>query len=222
MLPFDPPFDPNNPFPLADGISYSDAQLHAEAVDSWLGLETGRIENELLKRHENVGQELWIGLPTRSLLTPYTEIRELLARLKPAAGATIVDLGAGYGRMGHVIGRHYPEVRFIGYEYVKERVLEARRCLAKFEYPLVEIQETDLASNDFEPTPADYYFLYDYGARSAVEKTLQDLRKIAKARSISVIARGRLSRDVVERQHPWLSGVLVPSHYPHYSIYRSS
>lgn len=210
-------FDPADPFPLLDPSShtYTEAQEHAAAADRWLGLDVEGVEARLPRDSlRDTGHQLWVDLPVRSMLTPYTELRWLLARLEPAPGSTVVDLGAGYGRMGFVIARHHPGVTFVGYEYVASRVEEAGRCGARLEC-------ADLAAPDFRPVPAEVYFLYDYGTRDAIEKTLEDLRRIARQRALIVAARGRASRDAIDRGHPWLSGVVRPEHHAHVSIYRT-
>lgn len=225
-------FNPDAPFPLlaAESHSYAEAQIHSAKVDSWLGMRTEAVELALngpgpagkVVDQETAIQQLWIGLPTRTLLTPYTEIRLILDQLAPPAGSTVVDLGAGYGRMGFVVGWHYPEVRFIGYELVDERVTEARRCLEEFAFPRVRMECADLNEASFRPESAEFYFLYDFGSRQAIDKTLDDLREIARSRAITVVGRGRASRDAIERRNPWLSEVVAPEHYPHYSIYRTA
>jgi precorrin-6B methylase 2 len=143
--------------------------------------------------------------------------------LKPAAGQTVVDLGAGYGRLGFVISRHYEGVRFVGYELGAERVAEGRRALraAGIDPGLIELIQADLAAPDYEPIAADFYFIYDYGTRDAIAKTLADLQKLARQRPITVAGRGRAARDAIERGEPWLSQVIPPVHRGRYSIYRS-
>jgi len=155
------------------------------------------------------------------MLTPYLEIRSLLEFLKPLEGTTIADLGAGYGRMAFVIGTHFPNIHFIGYELVHERVEESHRCLEPRGFKNVQMIEADLSSPEFRPISADYYFIYDFGTRDAIEKTLQDLRTIAQTRAITVIGRGRASRDAIERSHPWLSQIIPPHHTRNFSIYQS-
>jgi ubiquinone/menaquinone biosynthesis C-methylase UbiE len=167
-------------------------------------------------------QEYWVGLNIQSLLTPYTEIRELLHRLAIQPGQKLIDLGAGYGRIGFVMGHCYPESSFIGYEAVEERVQETLRCLERLSYPKVRMEQADLSAPEFKPEAADIYFIYDYGTRAAVEKTLEDLKEVARLHPITVVGRGRLSRDAIERHHPWLSQVEKPVHFKNYSIYRSS
>ncbi len=220
------PFDPADPFPLLPfgSHTYREAQEHSALVDTWLGLETERIEAELIESAAPVArdvQQLWIGLPIQALQTPYSELRLILNELDLNPGQTIVDLGAGYGRLAFVVGRHAKDIRFVGYELVRERVLEARARLHPFEFHNVEMIEADLASPDFVPVEADAYFLYDYGTRSAIEKTLRDLRAVSMRRPIVVVGRGRASRDAIERGEPWLSQVIPPMHYDHFSIYFS-
>lgn len=171
--------------------------------------------------HAGPAVQNWIGLPVRTLLTPYTELRLLLERLKLQGGEFIVDLGAGYGRLAFVIGKHHPNVRFCGYELVTERVREGCRILESFAYSQVELKIQDLTETGFELPAADIYFLYDFGSRVAIEKTLQDLRTISIGRKIRVVGRGRASRDAIEHLHPWLSQVNSPQHFAHYSIYYS-
>jgi hypothetical protein len=216
-------FDPENPFPLMseESHSYAEAKRHSSEVDAWVGLDTAKVESVIGGRELGQDQNHWIGLAPEILMTPYTELRAMLSRLNLSGGETMVDLGAGYGRMGFIIGRHYPDSRFIGYEVIGERVEESVRCLRRFGFPNVEMLTQDLFHPDFKPVSAEYYFLYDYGSRAAIGKTLEDLREIAGERSITVIGRGRAVRDAIERRHPWLSQVRPPEHYAHYSIYRS-
>lgn len=220
-------FDPADPYPLAPGITDREAMAHAAQVDRWLGFELESVETALRARlgESRLGdpQEFWVGLNVQSLLTPYTEIREILDRLAVRPGQRVVDLGAGYARMAFVIGRCHPEVAFTGYEFVPERVAEAERVLAPWGWePRCRVERADLSAPEFRPVEADHYFLYDYGTRPAVEKTLEDLRAVAARRPITVVGRGRLSRDAIERRHPWLAQVVAPEHFRNYSVYRSA
>jgi hypothetical protein len=214
-------FDATAPFPLFSEGSYShaEARAHAAEVDAWLGLRCELVEERLRQAKKPGGaHEHWIGLGVQSLQTPYTELRLLLERLAPPPGSLLVDLGAGYGRLGLVLAAHFPEVRFIGYEAVAERIAEARTCPLPFARP--GLVEADLSDPGFAPAEADYYFIYDFGSREAVEKTLGDLRTIARKRPITVVGRGRRTRDLIERGQPWLASVVPPQHFAHYSIYR--
>lgn len=248
-------FDPLNPFPLlAEGeATYQAAQAHSGLVDEWLGFKLDPIEERLSNERENFDtardEQHWIGLPIKTLQTPYTEIRSLLSQLVLHPGDRVVDLGAGYGRMGFVIAQHFPGVAFTGYEVVAERVAEGQRVLGLFcrglrglghsvpdadakrtdvrlglqssVAPTIELLQADLSRADFAPVEASFYFLYDFGSRQAIAKTLNDLREISMREPITVIGRGRASRDAIERGEPWLSQVNPPRHFEHFSIYRS-
>ena len=225
-------FDPANPFPILNEgeLSYAEEQAHSVEVDKWLGYLTEPIEraienkvssSEVSNRGVTGEQQLWIGLGTQRLQTPYMEIRRLLEKIAPRKGDTVIDLGAAYGRMGFILERHHPDVNFVGYEFVDERVREAQRIFARHGLSRSRVEKADLSDAEFFLPPAPFYFLFDYGARRAIEKTLQDLQIIARSRAITVIGRGRASRNAIERNHPWLSGVRPPEHFSHYSIYKS-
>ena len=219
-------FDPNDPFPLLTApVPYAEAQAHSERADAWLGLKPAAIEARLRSSAAVTSPDhnLWLHLPIQAMLTPYTELRWVLARLNPEPGATIVDLGAGYARLAFVLQRHWPEVNFIGYELAAARLEEARRVLHGLGLaPRIQLLVADLCAADFTPPDAAAYFLYDYGTRAAIAKTLGDLRTIARRRPIILVGRGRATRDAVERGEPWLSDVVAPEHLGNFSIYRSA
>lgn len=215
------PFSQDDPYPLLamTDCTYREAQIHAAEVDAWLKLNTFGIEATLEKT--NSDQELWIGLKPEALLTPYIEFRQMLERLNPKSGDTIIDFGAGYGRMGFVIGAHYPEVNFIGYEIVPERVNEGQRCLRAQGYASAQLLCANIDTADFEFPAAKTYFIYDFSHRAAIDRLLAKLQQIARRRSITVVARGRSSRDAIDHGAPWLSQVRPPEHFQNFSIYRS-
>ena len=126
--------DPENPYPLPGGITDLEAMQYSAEVDAWLGLDLVRVEEAIHARvgisHLGAAQEYWVGLNIQSLLTPYTEITEILQRLELKPGDQLIDLGAGYGRIGFVMGHNYPESIFIGYEAVSERVIGSAAGIA--------------------------------------------------------------------------------------------
>jgi cyclopropane fatty-acyl-phospholipid synthase-like methyltransferase len=158
-------FNKSDPFPLLEpSASYEDAKAHSALVDEWLGVFTEYVEQKILangryaqaKYESPMMPEYWSGLAIQTLQTPYVEIREMLSRLPLKSGDTVVDLGAAYGRMGHVIGRHYQNVQFVGYEFVSERVEEALRCLEKFNYTNVRLEVADLSYPKFFQSQHDF------------------------------------------------------------------
>jgi precorrin-6B methylase 2 len=143
----------------------------------------------------------------------------MLGALALPEGSHVVDLGAGYGRLGLVIAEACPKLRFTGFEISPERVAEARRVYALQGLDPGQMREADLSSPEFVPPAAQAYLIYDFGTRPAVEKVLRDLQTLARGQSFQVIGRGRLSRDLIERHHPWLSQVHPPRHMGNFSIY---
>lgn len=174
------------------------------------------------------GAELWQSKGSRIFQTPYRELDSMLEALALEPGSKIVDLGAAYGRLG-LVAAALPAagIEFMGFEISPERVAEARRVYALQGLDPGQMVEADLSCPDFVPPEADAYLIYDYGTRAAVQKTLEDLKSISQGRlsrgllGIRVVGRGRLSRDLIERAHPWLSQVHTPCHLGNYSIYTS-
>lgn len=206
-------------------LDYAAAKARSEALDLKLGFSQQEIEDKLIESfHVQGGQRVeqrWIGLPLQAMQTPYGELVEFVATLAPKATDTWVDLGAAYGRLGIVLAALAPQTRFIGYELVRERVLEGQAVYEKLLLTNAKLIEQDLSAASFTPATAECYFLYDFGTREAIEKALVDLRDIAAKQPIAVVARGRGCRNLIDRGQPWLTEIVEPMHRAHYSIYRS-
>lgn len=149
------------------------------------------------------------------LLTPYSELFDLCSKLTLDPGSRIVDLGAGYGRLGFILGDHYPEVNFLGLEIVPERVEEGNLCLARRRCTRAELLVQDLTSDDFTLPEADVYFLYDYGKVAHIRKTLNQLDA---GQRFTLVARGKGVRSLISHEFPWLTSGEV-QHEEFYSIF---
>ncbi len=200
---------------------YRSAQTHSAELDLELGYQCEAVESGLVRAAYRIDQQPWIGLALQALQTPYSELLEILERVIPAAGSLWVDVGAGYGRMALVLAARFSEARFQGFELVPERVEEAKRVWAQFDLPQARIEAADMASPEFHWPEADGYFLYDFGSREDIQRSLEALRLVARLRPITVVARGRGVRHEIDSRHPWLGQVNRAEHFPHYSIYRS-
>ena len=143
----------------------------------------------------------------------------MLGFVEPAPGARIADIGAGYGRMGLLIGALYPELRFIGVEVSPVRAHEGGRMLAPFSN--VQWRCGDVTASGAEFPEADHYFMYDFSDLESLFRVIDRLKPIARKRRISVIGRGRRTRDHIERMEPWLTAIVPPRHFGNFSIYRS-
>ncbi|OQW48951.1 MAG: hypothetical protein A4S09_13375 [Proteobacteria bacterium SG_bin7] len=199
-------------------ISYFEAKALAAKMDIALGFQISEIENQIKKIN---GLNSWAGLDQEVLQTPYVELHEIMEQLDLRDGSLIVDVGAAYGRLGHVIGRSFPNLHFLGFEVVLERVLEGNRVLKNFNYSNVSLRHADVADKNFSLPVAEAYFIYDFGSPDHVRKVLNDIGEISKTKAVSVVGRGRLSRDLIERENPWLSQVAYPWHFKNFSIYRT-
>jgi hypothetical protein len=212
-------FNDQDPFPFVTPgeVTYAEEKAHSAAVDAWLGFQVQETERRLQKGPD--GSRLWVGTDPAVFLTPYTELRRILALGAPGAGETVVDLGAAYGRMGFVVQRHF-SCRFLGLEALQERVDEGNRVLRLHGCDRALLARQELGHS---PLPAaSLYFIYDFGSRRAVGEVLAGLRLMAQRQTVRVVGRGREVRDQIEREHPWLSAVCRPEHFPHYSLYRSA
>lgn len=203
-------------------------------IDDHYGLAIGEIEKSLyseakvlrpLGNLHNLGEVLhgghqtWIGLDPQTLNTPYSELATISDLLNPSAGELMVDLGAGYGRLGLVLHEKYPGVKFQGLELVKERVDEGNRVFLETGCVNAELFVQDLMDEEFSLPIAEYYFLYDFGKTEHIRKTLRQLESIADLHHFKVIARGKGSRSIIDFEHPWLTclDVHVEENYSIYS-----
>jgi hypothetical protein len=172
------------------------------------------------QKKQNSEQNFWQGLDIQSLQTPYSEILEMIQVIDPKDGDTWVDLGAGYGRMGISLGFLKPNVNFLGFEYVSERVQEGQRNFKLWNIKNAELKMADIAADDFVLPEAEVYFIYDFGSQKDVYKVLEKLRRQAAKKEIKLIARGRGMRNWIFMDFPWLS-IKTPQHFTNWSIFTS-
>lgn len=205
--------------PGADAAAaYAFRKTASEALDRALGFDLERSESRIAPG----ARENWAHLSPQIFQTPYSELAEIVERADPRSEVgSWVDLGAAYGRLGLVLSVLRPKATFEGLEREIPRVEEARRIFERWRLPeQVRVRAADVTS---EPVPeADLFFIYDFGAREEIERTLESLRERARTRKITVVGRGRRIRDAIERGHPWLAGVVPPEHGEHSSLYRSA
>jgi precorrin-6B methylase 2 len=218
-------FDAHTLFPLlkSSQYSYEDAKKHAAAVDDFLQIPVAATEQRIQAQsnYQNSPHQCWLNLPEQTLQTTYLEIRELLSHLNLVPGDHLVDLGCAYGRIGLVMHEHYPECHFTGYDVVEERLSTGREALRRIGARHQHLLQQNIIASDFQLPDAQFYFMYEFGLKSAIENILGQLREQAKKRAIQVVIRGQQSRLIAHEQHPWLTEVNEPLHFPLASIYRS-
>ncbi len=199
-------------------VPYNEAKINSARLDAELGLKIDEIEKNITA--SPTGKNFWAGLKPDVLQTPYSEFYEIIHKLNLPPGSTFVDVGAAYGRLGYVIGKSFPSYNFIGFEAVQARVDEGAKVLKQFSN--VQLIWADVIAAAFALPLAEVYFIYDFGSPQDVRKTLFDLGEVSKSKKIIVIGRGRLCRDLIEQENPWLSQVVTPAHFKNYSIYQTA
>ncbi|MCO4753872.1 MAG: methyltransferase [Bacteriovoracaceae bacterium] len=205
-------------FPMDD---YQDAQLHSSLIDNILDIPVSDTEKLLRQKAQAIqsggtveswsaalhdGSLTWVGLNPAQLQTPYAEICELLDDMKLSPGQRVIDLGAGYGRMGVIMGHLYPECEFLGYEMAQERVDVGNQAYADLKLDSAKLFGRNIASDDFELPVADHYFIYDFGNLPDMKRLIAKLDQLADQKiSFNVVARGRGINSLIQETAPWLS-----------------
>lgn len=218
-----------------NGGDYDTAKRRSNLIDQMLGLRIYPIELTLRAQAKSQsptghagtwgavlhqGNQTWVGLDPQTLLTPYSEIYDILNFMELPAKSVVIDLGAGYGRVGPVMASLLPDGTFIGHEYVKERVMEGRRVFQLLGLSRAQLEQTDLSADDFQLPSAHAYFLYDFGKVEHIRKILNKLDSLAMNQSFYVIARGETTRKLIEYSYPLFKNIYPPIDQKRYSIYR--
>lgn len=208
--------------------------LSSVEIDQYFGFRVNEIEQSLYHAARSLrpsgdlsnlghifhdGHQTWIGLQPETLQTPYQELVKICHHLDPQAGEVMVDLGAGYGRLGLVLNELYKEVHFKGYELVPERVIEGNRVFENFNCDNAKLFIQDLTDIRFEIPNANFYFIYDYGKVAHIRETLKQVERFTESGKFKVIARGKGTRSIIEHEHPWLSQINPVIHEENFSIY---
>ena len=203
-------------------------------IDQHFGYQVKQIEEKLYRAAKilrpegdlnNLGQALhqghqtWIGLDPQTLQTPYSELVQICELLDPKPQDLMVDLGAGYGRLGLVLHLLYPGVFFKGFELVAERVIEGNRVFNKFNCSNAILFHQNLTSKEMKVPLAKYYFIYDYGTTADIRGTLKQLEELTSYHHFQIIARGKGTRSIIEHEHPWLCTLNPVKHFENFSIY---
>lgn len=179
-------------------------RIHAKLLDRRLGYRIPKIEEKLLKKFSAYdkyvevsnrkqhykGTEAWIGLHPQVLQTPYCDIFSALNKLSDLKLNHIVDIGAGYGRIGLILSVLRPESQFTGYEVVKQRQVEGNRIYDKFNTTNAKLILRNVLDEDFDLPEACVYFIYDFSDRNDVNIILRKLNKKTLIKPCFLITRG--------------------------------
>lgn len=177
----------------------SDDPIDDEALDARIGLSPSAAEPR-----ETLG-DLLVTYGQHRLYRadiPYSNLRDLFRLLDLPAGATLLDLGSGYGRVafyGHLL----LGARVCGIELVRERVAEARRAQQRLGLSELDFRCGDAATADWPET--SHYCVLNAFIPSVLPRVAERLEEIARHRRI-VIASVATSNLTFDRL-PWLEKI---------------
>jgi hypothetical protein len=208
---------------------------HSKDLDRILGYRIPKIEQRLLRKYRPFykksddsnkkkhfeGTQTWIGLHPQVLQTPYSEIMHFLSYLKKFEPKKIVDLGAGYGRIGIVMNSLFPEASFLGFEILDIRLNEARRVFERLEFSNCEMQSQNILDDDFIIPAADAYFIYDFSDPQDLKKILKQLSSKIGTERFFVIAKGEGVRSMIQLKFPEFWAPYGVIHQKEWSLYSS-
>jgi hypothetical protein len=170
--------------------SPDDTQVDEVLADEILGFREKEIEalrTGKLNQWQFKGEEPWLGLPSPQILTPYFAFSTLLKELNPPSGATFAELGAGPGRGAVVIGRKRPDLKYIGYELLLERVEEGQAAIRFLQIRNARMLKQNLSDPHFLPEHADYFYIFNSFSEETFDKVYRDLGQLAKTKAIHVL-----------------------------------
>lgn len=210
-----------------------DWNLDSSEIDRTFGFRVTEIERLLLSRaletlpggdHHTWGARLhggnqtWVGLDPETIQTPYPELLRLCRKLPLKAGDRVMDLGAGYGRLGIVLHEFHPGVNFRGIEFVPERVNEAKRVYRELGMDPDVMSVGDLTASDFFPEEAEHYFVYDFGKVPHIRNLLNQLSEIADRKKFTLTGRGKGIRSLIAHEFHWLTPVYEEENFSVYNF----
>lgn len=151
------------------------------------------------------GAQTWIGLDFQILQTTYHDLKTLFEVIRPGPNERIIDLGAGYGRLGIFLHHFYSKTEFLGIELVEERVNEGNRILKGLHSVNKKLISLDLSDLDELPE-GDIYFIYDFGSVDHIKKILDKLKETPKR---MLVVKGRIARQMMLKDEDYGEGTKI-------------
>lgn len=190
-------------------------QVHAKKLDKILGYKSPKIEVKLLQKYRAYdrpneegnkkqhyrGTQTWIGLHPQALQTPYNDIYDALFLLKDFEVNKVIDIGAGYGRVGIVMNAIFPEASFIGYEILKPRTSEANRIFDLYQLDNCKVELQNVLEENFKLPHAQVYFIYDFSELDDICTILDQLSDRFNQDNFFLISRGERIDFLIERKY---------------------
>lgn len=155
-----------------------------DVLDKIFGLDYLLNETADIDQKERLYEGAGVGVQSS-----YATILLALRYLNLTKGSRFVDLGSGYGRVGLVVGLMRPDIQFIGYEFVKERVDIANKArdLLHLEKNVQFIAQ-DLST--FKIPVADTYYIFDSFTDVSYAVIMDQLQEMTLNKRITVVTKG--------------------------------
>lgn len=127
----------------------------------------------------------------------YSNILLALDKLDLTTNSLMIDLGAGFGRVGLVSALLNPDIEFIGYEFVPHRVEVANQSSELFELEdILTFKTQDLSSPSFRIPDGDIFYLYDPFTDDTYLHIMDQIDKIADRKDIQIVTKGNAKKWV--------------------------
>lgn len=190
-------------------------RIHSKNLDRTFGYKIPKIEQKLTQKYRSYyqgpdesnkkkhyfGTQTWIGLHPQALQTTYNDIFEALYIIQEHNIDKVVDIGAGYGRVGLVMSSLFPEARFIGFEILKQRQQEGNRVFEKLKLVNCEILLENVLEEKFILPQAQVYFIYDFSEAEDICKILDELVSRIEEYNFFLITKGDLVDYLLEKKY---------------------
>jgi 16S rRNA G527 N7-methylase RsmG len=193
---------------------------HSSFLDDFLGIDSLRIETALA-REKTRETKTWVGLDPQTLQTPFCEIFSFLNFLKQFNPQHIVDLGAGYGRVGIIMKMIMEDSHFSGYEFIESRFDEMCRVFETYEITNATLSNKNIMDVNFHFPKADVYFIYDFSDLASIKKMVAKFTEIFNQENLFLVVRGKAMRSLIQNQYRELWALNGAIHTENWSIYSS-
>lgn len=152
------------------------------------------------------GAQTWVGLDFQILQCSYHDIKTIVDTIKIKPHQTIVDLGAGYGRIGIYLHFFHPQSHFLGIELVEERVHEANRIYQSLGMDEQKKMIVGDLSQLSELPEGEIFFIYDFGSQEHLLKII-NLLKATKGKIL--IVKGEICHRLMMKDSEWGEGFKI-------------
>jgi hypothetical protein len=205
---------------LYEMVDGEDDFEHSAFLDDFLKINSFEIETKLANENKRESKT-WVGLDPQTLQTPYSEIWSFLSFLGQFNPEHIVDLGAGYGRVGIVMKMMMNNCHFSGYEFIEERFLEMDRIFKEYDIKNVTLSKENIIGCNFTFPKADIYFVYDFSDLPSIKSMVKKFTEIFNERDVFLVVRGKAMRSLIQNQYRELWALNGAIHTENWSIYSS-